>query len=34
MASHCSRLEEAFRSAANEYRMLAEERREMAAAAK
>lgn len=34
MANHCNRLEEAFRSAANEYRMLADEHRKMAAAAK
>ena len=34
MANHCSRLEEAYRSAAGEYRKLAAEHREMAAAAK
>ena len=34
MANHCNRLEEAYRSAASEYRMLAEEHRKMAAAAK
>lgn len=34
MANHCGRLEEAFRSAAVEYRMLAKEHREMAAAAR
>jgi hypothetical protein len=34
MANHCSRLEEAYSSAASEYRLLAEEHRKMAAAAK
>jgi len=34
MASHCSRLEGAYRTAAEEYRMLAKEHREMATAAK
>lgn len=34
MASHCSRLEEAYRSAASEYRKLATEHRQMAAAVK
>jgi hypothetical protein len=33
MANHCLRLEESFRSAAVEYRMLAKEHREMAAKA-
>ena len=34
MASHRSRLEEAYRSAASEYRKLAAEHREMAVAAR
>lgn len=34
MGNHCGRLEETYRSAAAEYRMLAKEHREMAAAAK
>ena len=34
MANHCSRLEGAYRTAAEEYRMLAKEHREMATAAK
>ena len=34
MANHCKRLEKNFRSAAREYRMLAKEHHEMAAAAR
>jgi len=34
MANHCNRLEEAYRSAAGEYRKLAAEHREMAVAAR
>lgn len=34
MASHCSRLEAAYRDAASEYRELADEHRKMAAAAR